>query len=266
MECRYFGPIQQQTQTGLFVMYRLDTFDEKTGTASWKRIVHRYRIVNEDDPQKNTVMTNVLPAGQRPILESHAIDQEGKRSHEVTSIPALHYEIKGDDEIYVDVKDLPCSENNDRWKTDGLASRVPEGLALRAKTIADVEAMRTALAKKQVGLTQGHAKAPAATSQPISNTGRDWSIVSIASRVTETNDVWWKYSWKLTLRNDANQPHLFAGMIKFLDGDGFIIESDYARDMVVRPGEEGVFTGFALIKTQVAGRVARTTAEIAMRK
>src|SRR5260370_32681625 len=96
----------------------------------------------------------------------------------------------------------------------------------------------------------------------MNNIGKNWSIVSVESRVTESNDVWWRDAWKLTLRNDADEPQLFEATIEFQDADGFIIDTSYARNLVVRPKEESVFTGFALIRTEVAPKVAKTYAKV----
>lgn len=89
-----------------------------------------------------------------------------------------------------------------------------------------------------------------------------WQIVSIESRVTETNNVWSRYAWKLTLRNESQQPSVFGGTIEFQDRDGFIVDTSRADNLVVPAGSEQVFTGFALIRAAVAGNVARTVAKV----
>ena len=55
---------------------------------------------------------------------------------------------------------------------------------------------------------------------------KDWAIVAVDSKVTESNTSWWRYAWKLTLRNSGGAPHAFRATIEFQDKDGFIIDSD----------------------------------------
>ena len=71
-----------------------------------------------------------------------------------------------------------------------------------------------------------------------------FEIVSIDSRVTEKNDLWWKYAWKLVLRNKVSVSAAFRATIEFQDKDGFIISDDTARDLVVGPGADATFTGY----------------------
>ena len=92
---------------------------------------------------------------------------------------------------------------------------------------------------------------------------KDWQIVSVDSRVTESNNTWSRFAWKLTLRNDSDQPQAFQGTIEFQDSDGFIVDTSNARTMLVSAKSERTFTGFALIGADVRGKVARTVAKIA---
>jgi len=144
-------------------------------------------------------------------------------------------------------------------------------LATMRQTQAMLDQKRLAL---KYGLPQyiGFAKqAEAQTNSPAASPSRtlssspdvkDWQIVSVAARVTESNNIWSKYAWKLTLKNNSDRPQLFNGAIEFQDADGFIVDTSDARRMVVNPGSEEVFTGYALIRAEVAGKVARTVARI----
>jgi hypothetical protein len=139
---------------------------------------------------------------------------------------------------YIDDKDSPCSEDNMNWTPEALASQSGEGPARISKT-------------------------PSGTTQSSRKSGKDWSIIDVDARVTESNSTWWKYAWKLTLRNDGLQPALFEGQIEFQDADGFIIDTSSARNMIVPAGEEKAFTGYALITAEVGGNVKRTSAKVA---
>jgi hypothetical protein len=103
---------------------------------------------------------------------------------------------------------------------------------------------------------------PARAEVPTTPSEKDWRIASVDTRVTESNNVWSKYAWKLTLRNDSDQPQVFRGTIEFQDSDGFIVDTGNANDMLVPAKSEQVFTGYALIRAEVAGKVARTVAKI----
>ncbi len=91
---------------------------------------------------------------------------------------------------------------------------------------------------------------------------KNWRIVSIDARITEANTTWSRYAWKLMLANDSEKPQLFRGTIEFQDSDGFIVDTSNAGNMVVPAGSEGEFTGFALIRAEVVGKVARAVAKV----
>lgn len=109
------------------------------------------------------------------------------------------------------------------------------------------------------------ANPPAAPGPAAAPAERKWSIVEVDSRVTETNDSWWRYAWKLTLRNDDSSDLAFDATIEFQDGDGFVIDSDRQYSLFVPAGTEKAFTGFALVRVPGAARVGKTNAKVAPR-
>jgi hypothetical protein len=144
------------------------------------------------------------------------------------------------------------------------------GVATSENTLAMLEQKRDAL---RFGLPQfiGFASstptaAPASSSQAApsaaSKADSQFDIVSVDSKVTETNDVWWRYAWKLTIRNKASQAAVYTATIEFQDKDGFVIEQDIARDLGVAAGSDHDFTGFALVRLPGATNVARTNAKV----
>jgi hypothetical protein len=94
---------------------------------------------------------------------------------------------------------------------------------------------------------------------------RHWKIIQIDSRVTESNDVWWRYAWKLTIRNDAETDGSFDATIEFQDSDGFVIDSASESHLAVPAQSERTFTGYSLVSVPGATRVARTNAKVAPR-
>lgn len=105
---------------------------------------------------------------------------------------------------------------------------------------------------------------PEAPASAPSAPAKKWSIVEVDSRVTEQNDTWWRYAWKLTLRNDDSADAVFDATIEFQDGDGFVIDSAQEYRLAIPGGSDRTFTGFALVRTPGAARVARTNAKVAV--
>jgi len=99
-----------------------------------------------------------------------------------------------------------------------------------------------------------------AADPPIPKAEKSCEIIEIDAKITERNQVWWKYAWKLTIRNRHSKPKSIDAEIKFLDSDGFIIDTD--TELIAIAGDETkTFTGFALIDAEVAGNVESIAAE-----
>ena len=80
-------------------------------------------------------------------------------------------------------------------------------------------------------------------------------------KITEQNDVYWRFAWRLPLKNKSDSPVRFSAIIKFLDGDGFDVADDHAYDLSLGPGEEREFTGATLISLPAAATVTRARVE-----
>ncbi|MCK6684717.1 MAG: hypothetical protein L6R30_20130 [Thermoanaerobaculia bacterium] len=104
---------------------------------------------------------------------------------------------------------------------------------------------------------------PTANPSPVAE--RQWRIVEVDSRVTESNDTWWRYAWKLTLANDSDLHQAFDATIEFQDADGFVVDSASEYNLVVPPHAERTFTGYSLVSVPGASRVARTNAKVKVR-
>jgi hypothetical protein len=90
----------------------------------------------------------------------------------------------------------------------------------------------------------------------------DFAVDSIEARITESNDQWSRYAWRLGIRNDANEPHVFQGRVEFQDRDGFIVDTGDAYGMLVPAKSTQVFTGFKLVNAAVVGKVAKVAADV----
>jgi len=98
--------------------------------------------------------------------------------------------------------------------------------------------------------------------QSVGTLNKSFEIVSIDQRVTETNSVWWRHAWKLTLRNLGNVPIQVNALIEFQDSDGFIVDSARAYNLIVPAGAEKTFTGDKLITASVAQNVDQIVAKV----
>jgi hypothetical protein len=94
---------------------------------------------------------------------------------------------------------------------------------------------------------------------PLEN---DWNLVSVESRVTEQNLIWWKISWKLTVHNWRASQRAFRATIEFQDKDGFIIDTSFSDAFVIQPYAFDTASGYGLIRTTGAEQVAKTVAKV----
>jgi hypothetical protein len=159
------------------------------------------------------------------------------------------------------------------------ADRYSGGLvqALSMTTVATIRNSLAMLEQKRLALKYGlpqyvafrsdeppiaspQASVPPAPTQ--NSEARRWSIVEVDSRVTESNDSWWRFAWKLTIRNESNRDSTFNAIVEFQDADGFVIDSDNAYNLSVPAMGDRTFTGYALVKVPGASRVARTNAKV----
>jgi hypothetical protein len=88
---------------------------------------------------------------------------------------------------------------------------------------------------------------------------------TVESRVMETNDVWWKYAWKITLKNTGRQPTAISAVVVFQDVDGFPIEETSQQGASLAAGEETVLSGFELVTAAVAPRVGKVDLKLKKR-
>jgi hypothetical protein len=91
---------------------------------------------------------------------------------------------------------------------------------------------------------------------------KDWSAVSIRARVTEKNDLWWRYAWRLTIENKGAGDHVLNAAIEFQDDEGFIVATDYASGLLVKAGTQQTFTGERLIRVPSAQSVTAPVAKV----
>jgi hypothetical protein len=103
---------------------------------------------------------------------------------------------------------------------------------------------------------------PTATPAPPPTPAKLVQITSVETRIIEQNDTWWKYSWKVTIRNDGDQDGEVSVTLTFLDADGFKLDEGGASDLVVAAHSEQAFSDTTLVDTEFAPNVEAVTAEI----
>lgn len=102
--------------------------------------------------------------------------------------------------------------------------------------------------------------APASSSTP--RIDENLKILDISTKVTESNDVWSKFAWRLTVENDGQAPSSFDATIDFLDKDGFVVDEDESNNLGLQPHQKDTFTGFKLIEAASVSKVAKVSAKI----
>lgn len=87
-------------------------------------------------------------------------------------------------------------------------------------------------------------------------------LVDISTRVTESNSVWSKFAWNLTLKNNTDRDRAVTAEIKWVDKDGFVVDTDYEYSLVVPANSEKTFNDYQLIDASVASNVEGIEAEV----
>jgi len=100
--------------------------------------------------------------------------------------------------------------------------------------------------------------APAPTPLP---TKAPMQLSSLNVQVSETNSVWWKYSWKITVYNPRDEATMLLMIIKFYDKAGYLIDEKSSSRVVLTPFETKLVAGYSLVNVPIAARVATISAE-----
>jgi hypothetical protein len=90
-------------------------------------------------------------------------------------------------------------------------------------------------------------------------------IMEISTRVTEKNNVWWKFAWKLKVKLDTSSllsSRIFDAKLKWLDKDGYVIDDDIEYRLNAKSGREETFTGYTLITYPEALNVHSISVEL----
>lgn len=90
-------------------------------------------------------------------------------------------------------------------------------------------------------------------------------IMDVDSKVVDKNNVYWNYSWKLTIANRTGEYQRLQCTVEFKDSDQFVLDSDTGYDLILSPSETKTFTGIKLISIEPAERVSGVGAKCGKR-
>ena len=91
-----------------------------------------------------------------------------------------------------------------------------------------------------------------------------FEIVKIDARITESNDAWSRFAWKLIMKNLSGNPLTFHASIEFLDQDGFVVADAFQPNLLLRPDGEQPFTGYELVMDSIVGTIKVVQAKIGL--
>ena len=86
-----------------------------------------------------------------------------------------------------------------------------------------------------------------------------FEVLNVTAKPTEQNDIWWRYGYRLTVRNNGMDNDRQYFEIQFLDAEGYVIDTK-PEVSVIKPGATEIITGEALVNLPGAARVAKLKA------
>jgi len=89
-------------------------------------------------------------------------------------------------------------------------------------------------------------------------------VIDFEYWVSIQTDMWWRYAYRLQLRNNTDRDTSVKAEIRYLDSGGAVIDSTTTNILTVPAGKEKRFTGHSLISVPGAREVE--DAEITVRK
>jgi len=88
---------------------------------------------------------------------------------------------------------------------------------------------------------------------------KTWEISESGSKVTEKNTVFWKYSWRVVIRNFGYETIVVQTTVEFQDSQGYIIDEGTSRPTRVLAQDYAEITGTTLVKTDAAPNITQTS-------
>lgn len=92
---------------------------------------------------------------------------------------------------------------------------------------------------------------------------KEIEILKIDNKATEKNDVWWRYSWLVTLKNTTIRTVPIEINLKWVDENKLVLDDNVER-VRLEAGETKTFNDFELIDVQTAPNVKDLQVELKM--
>jgi hypothetical protein len=89
-----------------------------------------------------------------------------------------------------------------------------------------------------------------------------WQIAGVTYKIVERNDIWWKFSWSMLIRNNTQSSIMLDGRIKYLDQTGFVLDDDLVTDLYLTAGSEKDFSDYSLLSPGVGIAVHSIQADL----
>lgn len=93
-----------------------------------------------------------------------------------------------------------------------------------------------------------------ATTKPSPSPIKTLEIIDKSYKVTEKNRVWWRFSWRVDLKNVTDRIVVASVELGWVDKDKLIIDDD-SESVTLSPGEIKSVSGYTLIDVQTAPSV-----------
>ena len=113
--------------------------------------------------------------------------------------------------------------------------------------------------QSQRDLAQQQADLEAQSQAVVATDKSEFEVISVTAKVTEQNSSWWRYGYRLSVRNNGIDHDRQYFDIQFLDADGYVIYTTPV-EAAIKPGATEIITGDTLIRLPGAARAANVKA------
>jgi TPR repeat protein len=96
---------------------------------------------------------------------------------------------------------------------------------------------------------------PAASAPGLSD-ANEFAVLNVTAKPTEQNDMWWRYGYRVAVRNNGQNTQGQWFHIQFLDAQGYVIDTATTDRTTISPGATAIITGETLLNLPGAARVA----------
>jgi hypothetical protein len=175
-----------------------------------------------------------------------------------------------DDQRWTDVVADDVSHLVPNFFAEGKRAGVPQewlrpsdGSPTAPREIAAADRLERATSALQTAQIEADNRVELARQQQIDDTL--WFVKSVTFGVTETNKVFMRYGWTVTIKNGLDRNQAFDFIVQFLDKDGLMIDSARVYGETIAAFDERTINGDKLVSMPGGSLVAKVQA-VATRK